>query len=116
MSIIPGMENLAPLRTDTSSGFSESPSCLPAASSSRARWAVTSRVRPTGKAWPPRRYSMQVSVVMVKPLGTGSPRRVISATFAPLPPSRSRISRPPSEKSYTRLVITPVLTARPPPR
>ncbi len=55
---------------------------------------------------------MQVSVVMVKPLGTGRPRRVISATFAPLPPSRSRISRPPSEKSYTRLVITPVLTAR----
>ena len=42
---------------------------------------------------------MQASVVMVKPFGTGRPSRVISATFAPLPPSRSRISRPPSEKS-----------------
>ncbi len=42
---------------------------------------------------------MQVSVVIVKPLGTGRPRRVISATLAPFPPSRSRISREPSEKS-----------------
>src|SRR3712207_674884 len=35
--------------------------------------------------------------------------RVISATFAPLPPSRSRISREPSEKSYTNFV--PVATS-----
>src|ERR1700749_2827608 len=33
---------------------------------------------------------------MVKPGGTGSPRFAISARFAPLPPSRSRISDLPS--------------------
>src|SRR4051812_26368680 len=33
---------------------------------------------------------------MVKPGGTGSPRLAISARFAPLPPSRSRISALPS--------------------
>src|SRR6266568_2213605 len=33
---------------------------------------------------------------MVKPGGTGSPRLAISARFAPLPPSRSRICAPPS--------------------
>ena len=44
-------------------------------------------------------------MVMVKPAGTRSaPRtRVISATFAPLPPSSSRMSFEPSEKSYTHL-------------
>ncbi len=99
MSIIPGIENFAPLRTETSRGFWSSPRRLPTAFSRASRWAVTSRVSPTGNLWSPRRYSMQVSVVMVKPFGTGRPSRVISATFAPLPPSRSRISRPPSEKS-----------------
>src|SRR3954447_13789765 len=34
--------------------------------------------------------------------------RVISATLAPLPPSRSRISRDPSAKSYTHCVPTAV--------
>src|ERR1017187_7299443 len=38
---------------------------------------------------------------MVKPGGTGSPARVISATPAPLPPSRSRIDALPSSKRYT---------------
>src|SRR5215470_17701501 len=38
---------------------------------------------------------------MVKPGGTGSPALVISATPAPLPPSRSRILALPSEKRYT---------------
>src|ERR1039458_2766353 len=41
---------------------------------------------------------------MVKPGGTGSPARVISATPAPLPPSRSRIWALPSSKWYTHLV------------
>jgi hypothetical protein len=46
-------------------------------------------------------YSTHASVVMVKPAGTssGPSTRVISATFAPLPPSSSRMSREPSEKS-----------------
>ncbi len=39
---------------------------------------------------------MQVSVESVKPGGTGIPIRAISARFAPLPPSRSRMSAPPS--------------------
>jgi hypothetical protein len=48
-------------------------------------------------------YSTHASVVIVNPAGTTSSpsTRVISATFAPLPPSSSRISREPSVKSYT---------------
>src|SRR5205809_688588 len=38
---------------------------------------------------------------MVNPGGTGSPARVISATPAPLPPSRSRMSLFPSSNRYT---------------
>src|SRR5690606_1813599 len=48
---------------------------------------------------------MQTSVVIVKPGGTGMPRLVISARFAPLPPRRLRIPRSPSAcplpKKYT---------------
>jgi hypothetical protein len=45
-------------------------------------------------------YATHASVVIVKPAGTRSlpSTRVISATFAPLPPSSSRISRDPSAK------------------
>src|SRR6478672_2414217 len=39
---------------------------------------------------------------MVKPGGTGSPRLVISARLAPLPPSRSFWSLSPSLKSCTK--------------
>src|SRR5262245_52652073 len=43
---------------------------------------------------------------MVKPAGTGTPSRVISARFAPLPPSRLRCdalpSARPAPKKYTR--------------
>src|SRR6476620_1405132 len=41
---------------------------------------------------------------MVKPCGTGSPSFVISARFAPLPPSRYFWSRPPSSKAYTYFI------------
>ena len=44
-------------------------------------------------------------MLIVKPGGTGSPRLLISARFAPLPPSRSRWSLLPSEKSYTYFVM-----------
>jgi hypothetical protein len=46
-------------------------------------------------------YATQASVVMVNPAGTRSgPRtRVISARFAPLPPSSTRMSREPAAKS-----------------
>src|SRR5207237_8367484 len=47
----------------------------------------------------------------VRPGGTGIPGRVISATPAPLPPSRSRISLDPSENRYTHLVLDSVSVA-----
>ena len=42
VSIIPGIENLAPERTDTSSGLSTDPSTAPAAFSSFFRWLAIS--------------------------------------------------------------------------
>ena len=50
-------------------------------------------------------YATHASVVIVNPAGTrsGPSTRVISATFAPLPPSSSRMSFEPSAKSYTHL-------------
>ena len=47
--------------------------------------------------------------MIVKPSGTrtGPPMRFISAMFAPLPPSSSRISREPSENSYTHFFTAP---------
>src|SRR3712207_4395871 len=57
---------------------------------------------------------------MVKPGGTGSLRVGISARLAPLPPSRSFWSLPPSLKSWNQvvsLVIAPYLRVpRPSPR
>src|SRR5262245_6508877 len=43
---------------------------------------------------------------MMKPGGTGSPKLVISARLAPLPPSRSFRSLLPSAKSYTYFSVT----------
>src|SRR5437879_6846977 len=48
---------------------------------------------------------------MVNPGGTGIPARVISATPAPLPPRRSRMSFDPSENRYTHLVLVVVSVA-----
>ena len=48
MSIIPGIENGAPERTDTSSGSTASPSCLPIFASSASRAAATSAMSPAG--------------------------------------------------------------------
>ncbi len=98
VSIIPGMENFAPERTDTSSGSSGSPSVLPMAFSRVARCPSTSSHMPSGNP-PLDRYVMQASVVMVNPGGTWRPRFVISARLAPLPPRRSFISLLPSWKS-----------------
>ena len=51
MSIIPGMENLAPERTDTSSGSAASPSVRPIFFSSAATWCLAiSASRPVGPA------------------------------------------------------------------
>jgi hypothetical protein len=107
VSSIPGIDSRAPDRTDTSNGSSGSPSRLPARSSSSASAASTCSSSPSGNP-PARMYSTHASVVIVNPAGTRSaPRiRVISATLAPLPPSSSRISREPSENSYTHLLAT----------
>ena len=49
MSIIPGIENFAPERTDTSSGSAASPICLPIAFSNRVRADATSASRLFGQ-------------------------------------------------------------------
>ncbi len=56
---------------------------------------------PSGSSRPARMYSTHAAVVIVNPAGTLSApsTRVISATFAPLPPSSSRMSFAPSVKS-----------------
>ena len=96
---MPGIENAAPERTDTSSGSASSPSFLPLSPSSAARAAATSSISPSGMVFPAAMYALQASVAMVKPGGTGSPRLVISARFAPLPPRRYFWSRLPSRKA-----------------
>ncbi len=95
---MPGIENFAPERTETSSGSSASPRFLPMASWSLTRcspasWSIS------GAAPPRARKSRHASVVMVNPGGTGNPMFVISARLAPFPPSRSFMSLLPSEKS-----------------
>ena len=49
MSIIPGIENLAPERTDTSNGSAASPIRLPIVFSSRPRARAISAVSPSGQ-------------------------------------------------------------------
>ncbi len=78
VSIMPGMETAAPERTETRRGLSPRPKVLPEARSSRSRaWSSSGR-RASGTFSPAFAHSSQVSVVIVKPGGTGIPRRVIS--------------------------------------
>ena len=49
VSIIPGMENFAPERTETNSGSSGSPRVRPIATSSRDRWRSSSASSPVGQ-------------------------------------------------------------------
>ena len=100
VSIMPGIENFAPERTDTNNGFSGSPNFFPS-SFSRFPSALCisasseSGIVPFFKNW------RQAFVVIVNPGGTGKPIRVISDKFAPLPPSRSDMVRSPNVKGYT---------------
>ncbi len=100
VSIIPGIECTAPERTDTSSGRSAAPSTRPVRSSSR-RQALLDRSARAPRATPRRRRiaSTHACVVTVKPSGTGTPIRFISATLAPLPPSSGFIVALPSDRS-----------------
>ena len=101
---MPGMENFAPLRTETRSGSEGSPRWRPIWSSTPRRARVTSVANDSGTV-ESLRYARHASVVIVKPGGTGRPSFVISARLAPFPPSRSFMDLSPSEKSYTYLTI-----------
>ena len=103
VSIIPGMLNLAPERTDTSSGFAGSPNRLPVCSSTVCMRARTSSINPSGTVRPVFMYCTQAVVVIVNPGGTGSPTRLISARPAPFPPSTSRMEALPSSKSIVHV-------------
>ena len=83
---MPGMENGAPERTETSSGSSESPSFLPMRSSRSLRYSSISSRTPSGHTLPALEYATQVWQVIVNPGGTGRPMLAISARLAPLPP------------------------------
>ena len=100
VSIIPGIECTAPERTDTSSGplgGAEDPAgaLLEPAQALLDRLLQPLRPLAAGSASPRR----TPSVVTVNPSGTGTPIRVISATLAPLPPSRDFIEALPSDRS-----------------
>ena len=103
MSIMPGIETRAPERTETSMGREASPNLRPITRSTLAKAESASRFTSSGICPPPRLYSAQTAVEMVKPDGTGTSRRVISARFAPLPPSRLLISRSPSARSPVKV-------------
>ena len=111
VSIIPGMENLAPERTETNKGFVGSPNFLPLSFSAFFIAASVCSHIPLGNLPPAAVDALHASVVMVKPGGTGSLARVISARPAPLPPSRSRISLLPSLNKYTHFLAAGLLAA-----
>ena len=102
---MPGIEARAPERTDTSSGLSGSPNFLTTTRSIFSSAASVSRFTASGNFPPAALNCAQTPVEIVKPGGTGTPSRVISARFAPFPPSTSFMSpRPcacPSPKEKT---------------
>ena len=109
VSIIPGIEERAPERTETSSGLAASPKRLPVAASTFFSASATSRFR---SSWPASfAYPALTAASIVKPGGTGMPSAVISARPEPLPPRRS-LPRPapsawPLPKKNTRFILFP---------
>ena len=98
VSIMPGMEAAAPLRTDTSRGLGPLPKVLPNFFSNSANAASTwGAILAKSSFLPILPNSAHASVVMVNPGGTGKPRAAMPARFAPLPPSNARIVSLPSE-------------------
>ena len=85
VSSMPGMENFEPERQDTSRGLDREPKLrlLPCSIVEMA-WVIWSQ-RPGGNSSPASKKA-QASVVTVNPGGTGTPRRVMSARYAPFPP------------------------------
>ena len=104
VSIIPGIDALAPERTETSNGFSTSPNLDFMSSSTPAIDFSTSFFRrATTSSLPFSKYSLQTSVVIVNPGGTGTPIKFISARLAPLPPKRFLISALPSACPFPKV-------------
>ena len=105
VSIMPGIENLAPERTETSSGLVWEPSSWPLAASRHFTARSTWRSMAGPSRLPFSKKCRHADVARVKPGGTGSRALVISANPAPLPPSSSFLSPRPSAlpppKKYT---------------
>ena len=93
---MPGIESRAPERTAKRSGLATLPKPLPRIFSMRVIESAICAPISFGSALPCALNQVQTSVVMVKPGGTGRPMRVISARFAPLPPSSAFILPSPS--------------------
>src|SRR4029453_11835034 len=102
---MPGIENAAPERTETSSGFFGSPNFLPTFSSIFFKPSWTCSHMPSGKFLSFSKNALQASVVTTSPGGTGNPARVISHNPAPLPPSNDLSSPGPSSKRETHLCV-----------
>ena len=104
VSIIPGIEALAPERTETNNGLFTSPNLEFIKVSTLANALSTSCFsNSTTQSLPFSKYSLQTSVVIVNPGGTGTPIKFISARFAPLPPSRFLISALPSAFPFPKV-------------
>ena len=89
VSIIPGIDTLAPERTEISNGFSLSPNlAFMLFSKNSIAFSTSPLINSIAFSFPNWLYSVQTSVVIVKPGGTGIPIKFISAKLAPLPPNR----------------------------
>ena len=99
VSIIPGIETLAPERTETSNGFGPLPKVKPDLSCKFSMFSAICFWMLAGMdfllAW----YAVQASVVMVKPSGILIPMWAISAKPAPLPPNNGFPKPYPSPKA-----------------
>ena len=94
---MPGIDARAPERTLTNSGFDGLPNFEFIKSSMCLTLFVTSEVKVlTTASLPFSKYSLQTSVVIVNPGGTGTPIKFISARLAPLPPNKFLMSALPS--------------------
>ena len=101
---MPGIDALAPERTETKQGFSLSPNLVPIIFSIFLIPSSTSvLISSTTFLLPNSLYSVHTSVVIVKPGGTGTPIKFISARFAPLPPRRFFMSAFPSASLFPNL-------------
>ncbi len=87
VSIIPGIEVRAPERTLNNNGFSPPPNFISIKVSKR-RMPVSIFFHRGSEISSVCRYSIQTSVLIVKPGGTGIPKFDISAKLAPFPPNK----------------------------